>query len=304
MNKILTLDCEITECLEKDDPRWNDPSKLTVSVLGFQWQEANEKDLYYWVPDEGIHYLNVECDDILADDVQSALDDADIVITFNGEHFDFPLLEGAGFNMSHAKEVSYDIMAEFQKVAGHRISLDALAKNLVGRSKTGSGYLAPQLWCAAHELSVFAEYEKCPADPARYDEVVSSCRAGAKFLYEAVVRYCLDDVTLTREIFDRLCGWNGQVSYWNYQYKTDRTVTLSLPEGFRSAPPVEGHRKRPQIDNLYLVASDKTGIVSMIPVSAQTAQITDWRIKHGYCSIVEREVTEDEISSEVVEIPF
>ena len=60
------------------------------------------------------------------------------VVTFNGGRFDLPILNDHLFRLTGEKlEVRkhYDILAEFTKAAGHRISLDNLARETLGRQK-------------------------------------------------------------------------------------------------------------------------------------------------------------------------
>lgn len=202
MKKILTLNCEIVEQLKPKDSRWNKPAELTISCLGLQWQEKAAKVSYCWIPGEDVLYWDGIIDELNSDEVQRILNAADLVVTFNGERFDFPLMEAAGFDMGHAKEVSYDIVVAFVKAAGHWISLEALVKSPVGRGKTGRRSLASQLWKGATVLRKLAGYGVDIGEIIGEDWQESDLVQGALSLYQAVINYCLDDVVLTREVFD------------------------------------------------------------------------------------------------------
>lgn len=304
MMKILTIDCEIVEQLEPKDPRWNKPAELTISCLGLSWQRKAEILPAWWVGDEDVR--EITRDDRYADksEVQHYLDTADLVISFNGERFDFPLMEGAGFDVSHAREVSYDIMAEFVKAARHRISLDVLAKSLVGRGKSGTGSLAPQLWRSACQLVDLVETERCLHKDGVHNSYSLAWQEGAKYLFQAVISYCLDDVALTREVFDSLVDINGEVTYFNQSSQCDRTVMLDLPDGFGSGPPADGVKAYPRVGNWFFVASDAYGVVSMLPTCAADSQIADWRVRHKGCQISEELVDDDKIVMDFTDIPF
>lgn len=99
-------------------------------------------------------------------------------------------------------------------------------------------------------------------------------------------------------------GWNGEVTYFNQSYRCDRTVVLSLPDGFGSSELIDSECKGPELQDRYLVASDRNGVVSMIPTCAFDWQVSDWRVRHRDYKIVEREVDKDELRFDFVDIPF
>ena len=200
--RILTLDLETTDWAERGDPRWDNPSQFGLAILGIEVNGGPQ----WWGPPTDM--MNM-CEDLQATNfpvIQEHLDNADIVITFNGEHFNFAVLEGAGFDITHARAVSYDLMAAFVKVAGHRINLANFAKALGVGEKTGSGENATQLWQAATFLLE-------QATPHRESPFVHTTRAGAKHLYQSVRDYCLNNVALTRACYDALESREGWVRY-------------------------------------------------------------------------------------------
>ena len=85
------------------------------------------------------------------------------IITFNGNRFDFKVLQGyTSVETLYAK--SLDLLADLHEKLMHRVRLDDLARDTLGRAKTGSG-----------------------------EDVVRWWRAG---LHEKVCKYCENDVQL------------------------------------------------------------------------------------------------------------
>jgi len=110
-------------------------------------------------------YLEADLASTLAPRLQAA----ELIIGFNIRRFDLPVLQpylpynGAALPM-------LDIMEEVVKNLGHRVSLDSIAQATLGRGKSGSGLDA---------LRWFKE--------GRFD---------------LITQYCLDDVKLTKEVYD------------------------------------------------------------------------------------------------------
>jgi len=94
---------------------------------------------------------------------------ADVVIGFNVRDFDMEVL--APYLITPIKNFPVlDILVEFEKVRGHRISLQSVAQATIGESKSGSGLDA---------IKYFQE--------GRFDELK---------------KYCLDDVRITKEVYE------------------------------------------------------------------------------------------------------
>ncbi len=92
-----------------------------------------------------------------------------LVIGFNHKHFDFPVLQP--YLSLDLGEVPYlDIMEEFVKARAHRIGLDNLAQTTLGEGKSGNGLEALRLY-----------------------------RIGDM---QRLKDYCLDDVRLTKELYE------------------------------------------------------------------------------------------------------
>lgn len=100
-------------------------------------------------------------------------DRADMLVTFTGDHFDIPLLnkyyKKAGRGDLTSKK-SMDVLTEIKKQYGRRMKLDQLAEGTFGINKSGSGFDAIVWW-----------------------------RTGR---LEEIRKYCLDDVKITRDIYE------------------------------------------------------------------------------------------------------
>lgn len=94
---------------------------------------------------------------------------ADEIVGFNLIGFDWPVL-AAELGPWVAELPTLDLMIEAQRALGRRISLDSLAQATLGASKSGSGLDALEYY-----------------------------RAGD---WERLERYCLEDVKLTRDLFE------------------------------------------------------------------------------------------------------
>jgi hypothetical protein len=104
---------------------------------------------------------------------------ADCVIGFNSLHFDLPVLQPY-LPFDVAKVKSLDLMRVLEGVLGHRISLDACCSATLGATKSADGLEAVR-WFRQGEI-------------------------------EKVKKYCLDDVRLTKELWEYGCE-HGQIFY-------------------------------------------------------------------------------------------
>ena len=97
------------------------------------------------------------------------IENADTLITFNGDHFDIPLLNKY-YSGDLFKIKSVDLLKEMQKSAGRRMKLDQIAEGTLGINKSGDGMDAVRWW--------------------REGEI------------EKVKKYCLDDVRITKDLYE------------------------------------------------------------------------------------------------------
>lgn len=101
--------------------------------------------------------------------LEEILREASLIIGFNHKRFDFPVLQPY-LSLDLGKVPYLDIMEEFVRIKGHRISLQSLAQATLGEGKSGSGLEALRLY--------------------RIGEM------------QRLKDYCLDDVRLTKDLYE------------------------------------------------------------------------------------------------------
>ena len=97
------------------------------------------------------------------------LERADMLIGFNSDHFDIPLLNKY-YPGDLSKIKSLDILKEIHNSYGRRMKLDQLAEGTLGKNKIGHGIEAVNWW--------------------KNGDI------------EKIREYCIDDVRITKEIYD------------------------------------------------------------------------------------------------------
>ena len=137
------------------------------------------------------------------------LEKADLMIGFNSEHFDLPLLNKYyPGDLSRIKNL--DILKEIKDQYGRRMKLDQIAEGTLGINKSGHGLDAVRWW-----------------------------RNGEK---EKVKSYCIDDVKITKDVYEyalknsllkfkeggKIIDIKLDVQNWN-KINTDIGMTHTLP---------------------------------------------------------------------------
>jgi RNase_H superfamily len=131
-----------------------DPTLLDISVVAIY---DSETDTYS-------AYLDTELDKLWP-----MLERADVLIGFNSEHFDIPLLNKY-YPGDLTKIKSLDILKEIRESYGRRMKLEQLAQGTLGRGKIADGLEATRWWKEGH--------------------------------VDKIREYCIEDVRLTKEIYD------------------------------------------------------------------------------------------------------
>jgi DEAD/DEAH box helicase domain-containing protein len=97
------------------------------------------------------------------------LEDADLLIGFNSNYFDIPVLDK--YYPGDLKKIrSLDLLEEIKKSLGKRVGLDAVASATLGHSKSADGLQAVSWWAEG-----------------KIDEII---------------KYCEQDVRVTKEVYD------------------------------------------------------------------------------------------------------
>ena len=135
-----------------------DPVDLDISLVG----------LYDYETDKYHTFLEEEFSSMW-----EIIKKADLLITFNGEYFDIPLLnkyyKKAG--LGDLKDIrSLDIFKEVKNTSGKWLKLDNIASGTFGINKSGDGLDAVKWW--------------------REGEI------------EKIKKYCLDDVKITKDVYE------------------------------------------------------------------------------------------------------
>ena len=161
MRKI-TLDIETKNLFQ--DVGSNDPTDLDMSVVCIHDSST----------DQFTSYLEKDFKDLWA-----IIEHADMLITWNGDHFDIPLLNKYyPGDLTNIK--SLDLMKEVQLVLGRRLKLDSVGEATLSRNKTGHGLDAIEWW--------------------KNGEV------------DKIIKYCIEDVRLTKDLYEYALA-NGHLKY-------------------------------------------------------------------------------------------
>lgn len=107
------------------------------------------------------------------------IEQADVLIGYNSDGFDIPLLNHY-YPGDLTKIRSLDLMAEVYKALGRRLRLQNLAEATLGHGKSADGIKAVEWW--------------------------------QQGLYDKVREYCIQDVRVTRELYD-YARTNGVLKY-------------------------------------------------------------------------------------------
>lgn len=151
MRKI-TFDLETKNIFQ--DVGSNDPTALDISVVCIH-DSANDTYKSFLEKD--------------FKDLWPILEQADVLITWNGEHFDIPLLNKY-YHGDLSKIKSVDLMKEVQISLGRRLKLDTVAAATLGTNKSGNGLDAVEWW--------------------------------SKGEIDKIIKYCIDDVRITKELYE------------------------------------------------------------------------------------------------------
>lgn len=115
------------------------------------------------------------------------LERADVLIGYNSDSFDIPLLNR--YYPGDLTQIrSIDLMVEVQKVLGRRLRLQSLAQATLGRGKGGDGLKSVEWW--------------------------------QQGLVDKVREYCIEDVRLTRELYDYALK-NQSLKYMDFKDKRE-----------------------------------------------------------------------------------
>ncbi len=171
----------------------NDPALLDIALVAIYDSETDSYSSY--VEEELVKLWSI-------------IERADMLIGFNSDHFDIPLLNKY-YPGDLTKIRSLDILKEIKDSYGRRMRLDQLTEGTLGKNKLGGGADAINWW-----------------------------RAGD---VERVRTYCIEDVKLTKELYEyalihhKLIFKEGgalneiKLDVAGWEKPADHKLTFSLP---------------------------------------------------------------------------
>lgn len=199
--KIITLDVETKMLASEVKGGWSTPEKMGIACLVTKEMHGDYK---VYTPELKIGKSATK------EEVQQQINEADLIVSFNGISFDYKVLRGHGFDISGQ---NYDILQEFAKGKGHRISLENLARGELGETKMMNGQDAVLIWRKALE--------------ARRNGEIGSTH----YNYLKVVEYCKDDVRKTEQLFRNLIENGGSIKYYDKFREEILKTRLRVPKG-------------------------------------------------------------------------
>lgn len=182
--KILIYDCEIIKSIrdhKKVDLQgieycdsWQDYENMGISVIGVNFidEECSEDSVFS-------HNISAECDGDPLPYFQEGLDTTDVLVGFNNQSFDDNLIKANRFTIPE-HVINYDILAEIWEGAG-------LGRTFVYPTHAGFGLDAI---CKANGLG------------EKSGNVANAAVLWQRGKYQEVIDYCLNDIKLTRKLFD------------------------------------------------------------------------------------------------------
>jgi len=132
------------------------------------------------------------------------LERADMLIGFNSDTFDIPILNRY-YPGDLTRIKSLDLLVEVQKALGRRVRLQSLAEATLNKGKGGNGLQAVEWWAQG-------EYEK-------------------------VRKYCIEDVRITRELYDYALT-NKSLKYKDLKEKREVKIDTRGWEEVLDAPAI------------------------------------------------------------------
>lgn len=133
---------------------------------------------------------------------------ADLLVGFNNEHFDTPILDKY-YQFDLWNIPSFDILKEFRNQTGKRVGLNSIAGASLSMYKSGSG---------AEAMTLYKEEQ-----------------------YQELADYCLDDVKLTKEVFEKGIT-EGKLAYTS----KDGWLRLEVPFSYNLDQFIASQKKKLQ----------------------------------------------------------
>ena len=213
--KIVVIDTETIRWSDEVPGRWDNVENFGLSILVLGIPNNGSLEFQVCSPNYADHLSRLQLQFSDRETIEKVLNEAERIVSFNADNFDFRILESVQFDVQQWREKSFDILTEFTRKVGHRINLENLAKTQFGSSKTFiTAKQAVEFWRAGLELM--------RGWSGKNDYKQSSdtfCYNVAKHLFQEVVEYCKQDVRLTYELYQHILQ-NQSLNY------TDRRANI------------------------------------------------------------------------------
>ena len=198
--KIVVIDTETIRWSDEVPGRWDNVENFGLSILVLGIPNNGSLEFQVCSPNYADHLSRLQLQFSDRETIEKVLNEAERIVSFNADNFDFRILEREQFDVQQWREKSFDILTEFTRKVGHRINLENLAKTQFGSSKTFiTAKQAVEFWRAGLELmrgwSGKNDYKKSSD---------TFCYNVAKHLFQEVVEYCKQDVRLTYELYQHI----------------------------------------------------------------------------------------------------
>ena len=198
--KIVVIDTETIRWSDEVPGRWDNVENFGLSILVLGIPNNGSLEFQVCSPNYADHLSRLQLQVSDRETIEKVLNEAERIVSFNADNFDFRILESVQFDVQQWREKSFDILTEFTRKVGHRINLENLAKTQFGSSKTFiTAKQAVEFWRAGLELM--------RGWSGKNDYKQSSdtfCYNVAKHLFQEVVEYCKQDVRLTYELYQHI----------------------------------------------------------------------------------------------------
>ena len=184
-----------------DDIGSNNPADLGISIVS----------LYKRILDENLNELDGQIQSFWEEDFPKMwpiFSNVDRVIGFNSLHFDVPAMAPlAPYDFNKINH--FDIMDHVKNAVGFRLSLNSIASETLGHTKTDNGLNAVKYW-AEHSAESLAKLQK----------------------------YCEADVIVTKEVYDY--GLKNRQLKFIDKWNTVRTFPVDFSYPKKTEPPQMG----------------------------------------------------------------
>lgn len=177
-----------------------------------------------------------------------------MLIGFNSIHFDVPVLQPYFSSLDLSQLPHLDILKEIEKALGHRLKLDSVAQGTLYEGKSGDGLDAIR-WYREGDM-------------------------------ESLAKYCLDDVRVTRDVYE-FGRRHGKLYYPSGGEKKP------IPVGWTQHPTIqerleEAFKKHEQLDVEYFEVDDghKEIVKRQIEILSMNGDRFD-----AYCNVIHHKST-------------